>query len=52
MNNCTETTWTGPVFGQAVKEIMQSYLKYPPRKLQGENIPYITFAAVPVAAKL
>jgi arylsulfatase len=42
MNNYTETTWTMPVFGNAIKEIMKSYLKYPPRKLQSENIPYIT----------
>ena len=42
MNNYTESTWTMPIFGQAVKEIMQTYIKYPPRKLQSENIPYIT----------
>ena len=42
MNNYVESTWTMPVFGQAIKEVMQSYIKYPPRKLQAENIPYIT----------
>ena len=39
MNNFTETTWTMPMFGQAIKEIMQSYIKYPPRKLQAGKHP-------------
>ena len=34
MTNFTENTWTGPVMVQQVKELMMSYLKYPPRKLQ------------------
>ena len=42
MNNYTERTWTMVTFGDAIKQIMASYLKYPPRKLQSENIPYIT----------
>ena len=42
MNNYTERTWTMVTFGDAIKQIMGSYLKYPPRKLQSENIPYIT----------
>ena len=42
MNNYTERTWTGVIFGQAVKTLMETYVKYPPRKLQAENIPYIT----------
>jgi len=36
MNNYTEHTWTLPTFGAAVKELMQSYVKYPPRKAQSE----------------
>jgi arylsulfatase len=42
MNNYTERTWTMVTFGEAMKDIMASYIKYPPRKLQSENIPYIT----------
>jgi len=42
MNNYTERTWTMVTFGEAIKTIMQSYIKYPPRKLQSANIPYIT----------
>jgi len=42
MNNYTERTWTMVTFGEAIKTLMQSYIKYPPRKLQSLNIPYIT----------
>jgi len=42
MNNYTETTWTGVTITQAFKEIMSTYLKYPPRKAQGFSIPYVT----------
>jgi hypothetical protein len=42
MNNDTERTWTMVTFEEAMKGIMASYIKYPPRKLQSENIPYIT----------
>lgn len=34
MNNYTERTWTMVTITQAVKELMQTYIKYPPRKLQ------------------
>ncbi|MGV0746511.1 arylsulfatase [Mycolicibacterium sp. XJ870] len=37
MNNYTEHTWTLVTFNEAVKELMQTYLKYPPRKLQSEG---------------
>ncbi|QRY50196.1 arylsulfatase [Mycolicibacterium septicum] len=37
MNNYTEHTWTLVVFNEAVKELMKTYLKYPPRKLQSEG---------------
>lgn len=37
MNNFTESTWTLVVFNQAVKETMQTYIKYPPRRLQSEG---------------
>ncbi len=34
MNNYTESTWTMVPISAAIKELMQSYIKYPPRKLQ------------------
>jgi len=36
MNNFTERTWTLVTINAAVKELMETYLKYPPRKLQSE----------------
>ncbi|MGE3993649.1 arylsulfatase [Pseudorhodoplanes sp.] len=36
MNNYTEHTWTLVTINAAVKELMQTYLKHPPRKLQSE----------------
>jgi arylsulfatase A-like enzyme len=42
MNNYTESTWAMPVVGAQIKELMASYIKYPPRKLQAENIPNIS----------
>ncbi|WP_082931922.1 arylsulfatase [Mycolicibacterium setense] len=37
MNNYTEHTWTLVTINQAVQELMQTYLKHPPRKLQSEG---------------
>ena len=37
MNNYTERTWTLVTINAAVKELMQSYIKYPPRKAQSET---------------
>jgi len=37
MNNFTERTWTLVTINAAVKELMQTYIKYPPRKLQSEG---------------
>ena len=37
MNNYTEHTWTLVTVGAAVKELVQTYLKYPPRKQQSES---------------
>jgi arylsulfatase len=37
MNNYTEHTWTIIPINEAIKELMQTYLKYPPRKLQSEG---------------
>jgi arylsulfatase len=34
MNNYTEHTWTLVTISEAIKELMGSYVKYPPRKLQ------------------
>jgi len=34
MNNYTERTWTMVPIGQELTELMQTYVKYPPRKLQ------------------
>lgn len=36
MNGVTEKTWTLPVFNKAIQELMQTYIKYPPRPLQSE----------------
>ncbi|MDR5882814.1 arylsulfatase [Caballeronia sp. LZ032] len=36
MNNYTEHTWTLPALSGAVKEEMQTYVKFPPRKAQSE----------------
>lgn len=36
MNNYTERTWTLVTINAAVKELMKTYIKYPPRKLQSE----------------
>ena len=37
MNNYTERTWTLVTINESVKELMKTYLKYPPRKLQSET---------------
>jgi len=36
MNNFTEHTWTLVTFNQAISELIKTYVKYPPRKLQSE----------------
>lgn len=36
MNNYTERTWTMVTISAAIKELMMTYVKYPPRKLQSE----------------
>jgi arylsulfatase len=36
MNNYTERTWTLVTINAAVKELVKTYVKYPPRKLQSE----------------
>jgi arylsulfatase A-like enzyme len=36
MTNWTEHTWTLVTFNQAIEELMKTYVKYPPRKLQSE----------------
>jgi arylsulfatase A-like enzyme len=36
MNNYTERTWTMVTISSAIKELMMTYVKYPPRKLQSE----------------
>ena len=37
MNSYTENTWIAPVMGERVKALMETYIKYPPRKLQSES---------------
>ena len=37
MNNWTEHTWTLVTFNQAITDLMKTYVKYPPRKLQSEG---------------
>ena len=34
MNNFTESTWTMVEFAEAIKNLMVTYVKYPPRKMQ------------------
>jgi arylsulfatase len=34
MNNYTERTWTLVTISDAIKKLMETYVKYPPRKLQ------------------
>ena len=34
MNNYTERTWTMVTISAAIKDLMATYIKYPPRKLQ------------------
>ncbi len=36
MNNFTEHTWTLVTFNEAVRNLMKTYIQYPPRKLQSE----------------
>jgi arylsulfatase A-like enzyme len=36
MNNYTERTWTLVTFNEAIQNLMKTYVKYPPRKLQSE----------------
>ncbi len=37
MNNYTERTWTMVTISAAIKELMATYVKYPPRKLQSQS---------------
>ena len=37
MNNYTEHTWILVTINDAVRELMQTYMKYPPRKAQSES---------------
>ncbi|SDB58149.1 arylsulfatase [Bauldia litoralis] len=37
MNNFTERTWYLPVINEQITDLMKSYIKYPPRKLQSET---------------
>ena len=36
MNNYTERTWTLVTFNESIAELMKTYVKYPPRKMQSE----------------
>ena len=36
MNNFTERTWTLVTMNAAAKKLMETYIKYPPRKMQSE----------------
>ena len=48
MNNYTERTWTLVTINEAIEELMKTYVKYPPRKLQSEVYTGpITLIAVP-----
>ena len=36
MNSWTEKTWTLVIFNQQIEQLIQSYIKYPPRPMQSE----------------
>ena len=37
MNNYTERTWTLVTINSAIKDLMKTYVQYPPRKIQSET---------------
>jgi len=37
MNNFTERTWTLVTIGTAIKDLMKTYVQYPPRKVQSAS---------------
>jgi arylsulfatase len=37
MDNFTESTWALVPVNEAIKTLMETYVKYPPRKLQSES---------------
>jgi hypothetical protein len=37
MNNFTERTWTLVTISEAIKTLMKTYVRHPPRKLQSEG---------------
>jgi arylsulfatase A-like enzyme len=37
MNNYTEHTWTLVTISEAIKQLMKTYVQYPPRKMQSEG---------------
>jgi hypothetical protein len=37
MNNFTERTWVMITISAEIKELMKTYIKYPPRKIQSES---------------
>jgi arylsulfatase A-like enzyme len=37
MNNFTERTWTMVTISDEIKQLMKTYVKYPPRKMQSES---------------
>jgi hypothetical protein len=37
MNNYTERTWTLVTISESIKNLMKTYVQYPPRKLQSES---------------
>jgi hypothetical protein len=36
MNNSAKHTWTLVTFNKAITDLLKTYIKYPPRKLQSE----------------
>jgi arylsulfatase len=37
MTTFVEKTWAMPIFSMATQDLMKSFAKYPPRKMQGET---------------
>ena len=55
MNNYTEHTWTLVTISEAIKNLMKTYIQYPPRKMQSMGytgpLELLEVSAVPVGAR-
>ena len=55
MNNYTERTWAMVTISDAIKDLMKTYVQYPPRKLQSDDLHRsdhdFELSAVPVGSR-